>query len=162
MFYTTALSKLVHLFQIYTCVLLTNVSRSNKETNRLISKRMSNVYLNSSYWAKLKFSKFRFSASIKSRLRGPGVSAYKWLFYYFIFERNYDVLKSKILYLLMNKNINFNKNEKVNRERKIPHTLLNRQALCFSSYKNCELKMKLMSWSFREKKAAFFNLRKFL
>ena len=34
-----------------------------------------------------------------------------WLFYYFNFERNYEVLKSKIPCILLNKNINFNKNE---------------------------------------------------
>ena len=32
-----------------------------------------------------------------------------WLLYYFNFESN--VLKSKSLYMLLNKNINFNKNE---------------------------------------------------
>ena len=34
-----------------------------------------------------------------------------WLFYYFDFGRNYDVLKSKNPCISMNKNINFNKNE---------------------------------------------------
>ena len=34
-----------------------------------------------------------------------------WLFYYFNFERNYDVLKSKRSCIFWNKNINFNKNE---------------------------------------------------
>ena len=34
-----------------------------------------------------------------------------WLFCYFNFERNYDVLKSKSPCILLNKNINFNKNE---------------------------------------------------
>ena len=34
-----------------------------------------------------------------------------WLLYYFNFERNYDVLKSKCLCIFLNKNINFNKNE---------------------------------------------------
>ena len=34
-----------------------------------------------------------------------------WLFYYFNFERNYDVLKSKTAYIFLNKNINFNKKE---------------------------------------------------
>ena len=34
-----------------------------------------------------------------------------WLFYYFNFERNYDVLKSKSPCILLNKNINFNKNK---------------------------------------------------
>ena len=33
-----------------------------------------------------------------------------WLFYYFNFERNYNVLKSKSPCFLL-KNINFNKNE---------------------------------------------------
>ena len=31
--------------------------------------------------------------------------------FYFNFERNYDVLKSKSPYILLNKNINFHKNE---------------------------------------------------
>ena len=34
-----------------------------------------------------------------------------WLFYFFNFERNYDVLNSKSAYILLNKNVNFNKNE---------------------------------------------------
>ena len=34
-----------------------------------------------------------------------------WLFYYFYFERNYDVLKSKSPCLLLNKTIKFNKQE---------------------------------------------------
>ena len=34
-----------------------------------------------------------------------------WLFYYFDFERNYDVLKSKSPCILLNSKINFNKNE---------------------------------------------------
>ena len=34
-----------------------------------------------------------------------------WLFYYFNFERNYDVLKSKSPNIFWNKNINFNRNE---------------------------------------------------
>ena len=34
-----------------------------------------------------------------------------WLLYYFNFERKYDVLKSKSPCILLNKNINFNKNQ---------------------------------------------------
>ena len=34
-----------------------------------------------------------------------------WLFYYFNLERKNDVLKPKSSYILLNKNINFNKNE---------------------------------------------------
>ena len=77
-----------------------------------------------------------------------------WLFYYFNFERNYDVLKSKNPCILWNKNIIFNKNQK---ESKIPHTVLERRTLCFSSYKNRKLKVKLWWVGARErKKRAFF------
>ena len=34
-----------------------------------------------------------------------------WFYYYFYFERNSDVLKSKSSCFLLNKNINFDKNE---------------------------------------------------
>ena len=34
-----------------------------------------------------------------------------WLFYYFNFERNYDVLMSKSPCIFLNKNISFNENE---------------------------------------------------
>ena len=34
-----------------------------------------------------------------------------WLLYYFNFERKYDILKSKSPCILLNKNINFNKNQ---------------------------------------------------
>ena len=33
-----------------------------------------------------------------------------WIFYYFNFERNYDILKSNSPCILLNKIINFNKN----------------------------------------------------
>ena len=63
-----------------------------------------------------------------------------WFLYYFNFERNYDVLKSKNLYFLLNKNINFNKNET---ESKSFRVFLERRTLCFSSYKNRKSKVKL-------------------
>ena len=34
-----------------------------------------------------------------------------WLFYYFYFERTYDLLRSKSPCILLSQNINFNKNE---------------------------------------------------
>ena len=47
-----------------------------------------------------------------------------WLFYYFYFERNYDVLKSKSPCFSLNKNIiKFNKNE-TESKWKILHTVL--------------------------------------
>ena len=55
-----------------------------------------------------------------------------WFFYYFYFERNYNVLKSKCPCILLNKNIK----TKRNRKRKIPHTVLEKRTMCFISYKN--------------------------
>ena len=46
-----------------------------------------------------------------------------WLFYHSNFERNYDLLKSKSPCILLNKNINFNKNE-TKSKWKITHTVL--------------------------------------
>ena len=65
-----------------------------------------------------------------------------WLFYYFNFEGNYDVLKSKSPCILLDKNINFNKNE-TELKWKIQHIVLERQSICVSSYKNRKLKVKL-------------------
>ena len=75
-----------------------------------------------------------------------------WLFCYFYSERNYDVLKSKSPYFLLNKNKKFNKNE-MKWKWKILNTVLERWNMCFSSYKNRKLKKKtVMSWSSRKKK----------
>ena len=48
-----------------------------------------------------------FLLQLKNQRSGSRV----WLFYYFYFETNYDVLKSKSLHFLLNENINVNKNE---------------------------------------------------
>ena len=45
-----------------------------------------------------------------------------WLFYYFNFERSYDVLKSKSPCILLNKYINFNKNETGSKMENPPHS----------------------------------------
>ena len=44
-----------------------------------------------------------------------------WLFYYFDFEKNYDVLKSKSPYIPLNKNINFNKIEMESKMENLTH-----------------------------------------
>ena len=86
------------------------------------------------------------------------------LFYYFNFERNYDVfmtfslwimtLKSKSQCILLNKNINFNKNKTESNMENPTHSF---RETCFSSYKNCKLKVKLWWVGARErKKRAFF------
>ena len=79
-----------------------------------------------------------------------------WLFHYFNSKRNYNVLKLKSPYFLLNKNINSNKNN-TKLKMEIPHTLSERRTMCFSSYKNRELKVKLWRAGARErKKSAFF------
>ena len=81
-----------------------------------------------------------------------------WLFYDFDFERNYDVLKSKRPCILLSQNINFNKKETESKMENPPHTVLERRTLCFSSYKNRKLKVKLMSWSSQKRKESNFVL----
>ena len=45
-----------------------------------------------------------------------------WLFYYFNFERNYDVFKSKGPSILLIKNINFNKNKTEWKTKNLTHS----------------------------------------
>ena len=68
-----------------------------------------------------------------------------WLFCYFNFERSYYILKSKVsMYFIEQKHKTLIKT-KQNLKLKIPHTVLEKWTLCFSSYKNQKLKVKLMS-----------------
>ena len=48
-----------------------------------------------------------------------------WLFYYFNFEMNYDVSKSKSPCILLNKNINFKKNETELKMENLTHSFRN-------------------------------------
>ena len=99
-----------------------------KEINRLISKRTWIIYLKVTTEQKWRTQSFDF-LSLRSLSPGQFLGRYcwilkllvailksweqncVWIFYYFNFERNYDVLKSKNLCFLLNKNINFNRNE---------------------------------------------------
>ena len=74
------------------------------------------------------------------------------LFYYFNFRINYDVLKSKNPCILLNKTINFNKNE-TESKLKIPHTVTERRTL---QIKNCKLKVTLWWVGGRERKKSAF------
>ena len=94
---------------------------SIEDINRLLSKRLSTIYLevfiekkwrtqNSDFINLKSLSKLRV-ATYKSEVWEQN---YMWLLYYlyyFYFERNNDVLKSKIVCFLLNKNINFSKNK---------------------------------------------------
>ena len=76
---------------------------------------------------------------------------------FFNFESINDVLKSKSSYFFLKKNINFNKNEAESKMEN-PHKVLERRTLCFNSYKNCKLKVRLW-WAVtpKRKKRTFFE-----
>ena len=112
------------------------INRLRKEINRLLSKGMSNIYLKVTFEKNLPSQNFDFlnlknvspgqffgelqltqvslifkSSCCNLKIRGLGTKLCLWLFCYFNCERTYDVLKSKSPSILLNNNINFNKNE---------------------------------------------------
>ena len=76
---------------------------------------MSNTY------SKLRFSKFKKLLS-RSAFGELQLSLISKVCFDFDFERNQDVLKSKSLCFLLNKNINFNKHETESKMENPPHT----------------------------------------
>ena len=138
--------------------------------------------LKSYYWgekltfAKLRFSRFKnfFTRSVFGELQLPHISSNFQtsccnlkirllgtklcvVFLYLNFKRKYDVLKSKSSCVLLKKNINFNKNKTKSKMENPTHTVLERRTMCFSSYQNCKLKVKLWWVGARERKRrAFF------
>ena len=67
-----------------------------------------------------------------------------WLFYYFNFERNYEVLKLKSSCILLNKNINFNKSETELKGENPTHSFRETNLESYiTSWKNYKLKVKL-------------------
>ena len=85
-----------------------------------------------------------------------------WLFYYFHFERNYDVLKPKSPYILLNKNINVNKIETEWKMKNPTHTFRETN-LVPQLTQELQIKMRtVMSWSFlRGQKRGHFLYRWF-
>ena len=92
-------------------------------------------------------------ATYKSDVWEPN---YAWLFYYFNFQRSCDVLKLRSPYIKLNIKIK----PKRNRKWKILHRVLERQTLCFSSYRNCKLKVRLW-WVRAHEKRGYFLYRLF-
>ena len=112
--------------------LVKEINRLRKKINRLLSKGMSNIYFKSYYWEIMTYSELRFFVSFKSLSPRFWVAPTHadiikssnfllqsefweqncvWLFYYF--ERilwRFKVKKS--MFFLLNKNINFNVNER--------------------------------------------------
>ena len=124
-----------------------------KEINRLTSKRMSNIYLkgaidenwrsqNLDFLSLKKLSQGQFLGSSNSRRYqwilkllvwtwNSDIRQQKrvWLFYYFNFERNYDVFKSKSLCILLNKNKNFNEIETESKMENPTHSFKERNVV---------------------------------
>ena len=78
-----------------------------------------------------------------------------WHFYYFNFARSYDVLKSKSPRILLNKNINFNKNE-TEWEMKNPTHSFRKNNLVLQCKQNYKLKVKLRCVGARKRKNGAF------
>ena len=78
-----------------------------------------------------------------------------WPFYHFDFERNYNVLNSNSLCFLLNKNINYNQNKMESHIH-----FWRAESLCFSSYKNRNLKLKLCWFAALKKRRHFYGLFK--
>ena len=82
-----------------------------------------------------------------------------WPFYYFNFERNYDVLKSKSPCILFNKNINLNKNETESKMEN-PTYSFRQTILALQLMSELQIKSKTaMSCSTRKKKRGYFLYR---
>ena len=71
----------------------------------------------------------------------------------------YYILKLNTPCIVLNKNINFNKNQAKSKMKNPKHTLLERRTLCFSSYKNRKLKIKMRWVGARERNKEHYLLR---
>ena len=73
----------------------------------------------------------------------------------FNFEKNYDVLKSKSPCILLNKNINFNKNETESKMENPAHRFRETN-LVLQFILESQIKSKTVSWSSRKKNESIF------
>ena len=81
-----------------------------------------------------------------------------WVFFCFNFERNYGVWNPKSPCILLNKNINVNKNE-TEPKTENPSYSFRQTNLCFNSRRNQRTKIKVRLWwcgAYKRKKRAFF------
>ena len=125
---------------MYLCMLFSSIKEINrlrKEIKSLLIKGMSNISLKVTIetFSKLRFSGFKRFVT-KSVFRELDSRRYHWIL----------IIKTKR-----------------NRKWKIPHTGLERRTMCFSSYKNRKLKVKLWwVWARERKKRGFFVKGNFL
>ena len=79
------------------------------------------------------------------------------LFCYFNFERNYDVLNTETLCILLNKNMNFNRNETKSKMENPTHSFREKSLVVRLIWES-QIKSKTMvSWSSRKKKEDIFS-----
>ena len=79
-----------------------------------------------------------------------------WLFNYFKFERNYDFLKAKNQWILLNKNIKFNKNDTDSKMDNPTHSFRETNHVP-QLIQESQIKRKpAMSWSSLKKKEGIF------
>ena len=135
---------------------------SVQQINRLISKGLSNIYSQAKIVKNWRFQNFDFldlkNLSPGQFLDSSNSRTYHWILKLLISTqrsgsktvRGFSILlilyKINLLFLCisLNKKMDFNKNEwKWERKWKIPHAVLEGRTLCFSSYKNRKLKVKL-------------------
>ena len=74
----------------------------------------------------------------------------------FNFERNYNVLKSNSPCILLNKNINFAKNEKESKIENFTHSFIEMNLVLQIIWESQIKSKTVMSWSSRKKKRTFF------
>ena len=146
---------------------------SIKGINRLMNKGMSNIYLKITIeknWLSRNFVSrsvfgehqlMQISQNFKTsccnlKIRDLGTKQCVEKFYYFNFERNYDVFKLKRPYILLTKNINFNKNEIESKIENSTHSFREMSLMYLGSYNNRKLKVKLWCVGTIRKKREFF------
>ena len=121
-----------------------------------VSNILANTYLKVTIEKNWRYQKVDFLSLINlSPGRFLGSSNSSKNFYYFNFERNYDALKSKSSYILLNKNINFDKNE-TESKMKYPKRSFTETNLLLQLIQELQNKSKaVVSWSSLKKKRAF-------
>ena len=150
------------------------INTLRKEIYRLLSKGVSNIYLKIT---KEKFSKLRFSgfkrfvtrsvfgelqlkqislnfktSCFNLKIRSLGAKFRMAFLFFFTFERNYEVLKSKSPWILLNKYINFNKN-KTKLKMENPTYSFREANLVLQLINEFQIKSKTVrSWSSQKKK----------
>ena len=79
-----------------------------------------------------------------------------WLFHHFNFKRNYDLLRSKSPFIVLNKNINFYKNKTESKMGNPTHSFRKTQVVV-PLIEESQIKSKIVtSWSLRKKKEGTF------